>query len=136
MSAGLLSGFPSLLSKFFCIPYWVSQNLPQICTASAKYICGIHKQMQYRFAVNFGTLSMKTKENRLYGERVVLARWLKFPEPDKNSICLAQFQIHLLLISFLLKRRLVIFLSFFCHVCAYTLENMAIDKNVSRKMIF
>ena len=36
--------------------YWVSQNLPQICTASV-YICGILKQMQNRFAVNFGTLS-------------------------------------------------------------------------------
>ena len=38
--------------------YWVSQNLWQICTASAKvYRKSIHKHMQYRFAVNFGTLS-------------------------------------------------------------------------------
>ena len=36
----------------------MSQNLPQICTASAEvYICGILGQIQYRFAVNFGTLN-------------------------------------------------------------------------------
>ena len=33
-------------------------KLPQICAASAEaYFCGIPKQMQYRFVVNFGTLS-------------------------------------------------------------------------------
>ena len=38
--------------------YWVSHNLPQICTAFALvYHKFILKQMQYRFAVNFGTLS-------------------------------------------------------------------------------
>ena len=37
---------------------WVSQKLPQMCTASAQvYRKSIPKQMQYRFAVNFGTLS-------------------------------------------------------------------------------
>ena len=39
--------------------YWVSQNLPQICTESALvYRKSLLKQMQYRFAVNFGTLSI------------------------------------------------------------------------------
>ena len=39
--------------------YWVSQNLPQICTASAYvYHKSILKQMQYTFTVNFGTLSI------------------------------------------------------------------------------
>ena len=38
--------------------YWVSQNLLQICTASAQvYHKFILKQMQYRFSLNFGTLS-------------------------------------------------------------------------------
>ena len=38
--------------------YWVSQKLPQICTASAQvYWKSILKQMQYIFAVTFGTLS-------------------------------------------------------------------------------
>ena len=37
----------------------VSQNLPQICTASAwEYHKFILKQMKYSFAVNFGTLSI------------------------------------------------------------------------------
>ena len=46
--------------------YWVSQNLPHICTASAEVkICGILKQMQYRFTVNIGTLRLdfKTSSN-------------------------------------------------------------------------
>ena len=39
--------------------YWVSQNLSQICTASAYvYRKSILQQLQYIFAVNFGTLSM------------------------------------------------------------------------------
>ena len=38
--------------------YSVSQNLLQMCTASAK-VChkSIHTEMQYRFSVNYGTLS-------------------------------------------------------------------------------
>ena len=37
--------------------YWLSQNSPQICIATVwVYICGIPKQIQYRFAVNFVTL--------------------------------------------------------------------------------
>ena len=36
--------------------YWVSQNLPQICFASA------YVQIQHRFAVNLWTLSMATRE--------------------------------------------------------------------------
>ena len=38
---------------------WLFQNLPQICAASASvYRTFIIKQMQYRFAVHFATLSM------------------------------------------------------------------------------
>ena len=49
----------SFISVFLSFSFQlISQNLPQICTASAKVcICGLLKQMQYRFAVNFGTLS-------------------------------------------------------------------------------
>ena len=37
----------------------MSQNVQQICTASVLYRISILKQMQYRFAVNFGTLSIR-----------------------------------------------------------------------------
>ena len=42
----------------------MSQNLPQICTASALvYHKYIPKQMQYRFAVKYGTLS-RSKDDK------------------------------------------------------------------------
>ena len=45
----LIFGEPS---RFMVLLYWVSQNLPQICTASAYWIVKhALKQMQYRFAV-------------------------------------------------------------------------------------
>ena len=53
-----------LFNKPTCI-YWVAQNLPQICTASA-YVFrkSILKQMQYRYAVNFRTLSIIRERNK------------------------------------------------------------------------
>ena len=61
--------YPIFIPNTLC---WLSQNLPQICTASAKvYVCGILRQMQYRFAVNFGTLSMWTKKHTSQGSQRV-----------------------------------------------------------------
>ena len=58
---------PSVCIKYvghvFGYSYWMSQNLPQICTVSAQvYRKSVLKQMQYRFAVTFGTLSIRLPE--------------------------------------------------------------------------